>query len=145
MSNKQWFIIDNIDKLVESARILVYNNFGDSTNKDDELNIFISNLSTDELSEINTVLSQQECMVIAKNMIKTQKHKVTQEVRYIISEKKFMEMVESFNSRMVSNILHGLVSKDVLDTAYDEKLNDFVFWVKEENEDQEENKKPETD
>jgi hypothetical protein len=60
-----------------------------------------------------------------------------------LSDQKFIEMMECFNSRMVSNILSGLVQKDILDSAYDEELNDFVFWVKDDE--NKENQKPETD
>jgi hypothetical protein len=43
---------------------------------------------------------------------------------------------------MVSNIISGLVQKGLVETAFDEEANDFVFWVKN---DQEEKEKPETD
>jgi hypothetical protein len=48
---------------------------------------------------------------------------------------------------MISNILNSLVNKGVLDSAYDSDQNDFIFWVKEEEEedDTKSNQKPETD
>ena len=45
---------------------------------------------------------------------------------------------------MVSNILNQLVNKGILESAYDEKSNDFIFWLKESIGDEEKNK-PETD
>lgn len=43
---------------------------------------------------------------------------------------------------MVSNILNTLVNKGVLDSGYDSEKNDFIFWVKEDANNQE---TPETD
>lgn len=143
MSKKEWFIVDDLDKLVESTRILVYDNFNSSKDEPDDLNFIMSDLSEDEISEMNTVLTQQECLVIAKSLVKIQKNKTTNEIRYLLSDQKFMEMIECFNSRMVSNILSSLVKKNILDSAYDEQLNDFVFWVKDDE--NKENQKPETD
>jgi hypothetical protein len=34
---------------------------------------------------------------------------------------------------MISNLLNTLVNKGLVETAFDEKSNDFVFWVKNEN------------
>jgi hypothetical protein len=44
---------------------------------------------------------------------------------------------------MVSNIVRGLVKKGVLDSAFDNDKNDFIFWVKDKYDD--ENEQPETD
>jgi hypothetical protein len=51
-------------------------------------------------------------------------------------------MLESFNDRMVSNILNKLVNDGYLESAFDEKSNDFIFWVVDKNENKE---SPETD
>jgi hypothetical protein len=48
-----------------------------------------------------------------------------------------MEMIESFNSRMISNMLNHLVNRGLLETAYDADSNDFVFWIKDETENRE--------
>jgi hypothetical protein len=142
--NTEWFIVEDLDKLVESTRILVFDNFSTTSEKtSDELSMLMSDLSEDEVSELNEVLTQQECLVIAKSLVKIQKSKTSDKVRYLINDKKFMEMIESFNSRMVSNILHTLVKKDIIDSSYDPDLNDFVFWIKDN--DEQENQKPETD
>jgi len=42
------------------------------------------------------------------------------------------------NGRLVSNMLTSLVSKGLIESAYDEQINDFVFWIKD-------NESPETD
>lgn len=140
----QWFIVDDLEKFIESTRVLIFDNFGKDSQdqEEDKINILISDLSSEEISELNKILSQEECINIANQFLKKEKNKVTNQIRYIISTKKYLEMLESFNSRMVSNMLNHLVNKGVLDTAYDTECNDFVFWVKENDEKQE---KPETD
>lgn len=140
----QWFIVDDLEKFIESTRVLIFDNFGKDVQdqEEDKINILISDLSSEEISELNKILSQEECINIANQFLKKEKNKVTNQIRYIISTKKYLEMLESFNSRMVSNMLNHLVNKGVLDTAYDTECNDFVFWVKENDEKQE---KPETD
>jgi hypothetical protein len=45
---------------------------------------------------------------------------------------------------MISNIIQGLVKKGVLHTAFDNEKNDFIFWVKTEEE-MEEDEESETD
>jgi Mg/Co/Ni transporter MgtE len=143
--NNEWFIIDDLERFVESSRVLIFDSFGknDSTNID-ELSIMLNDLPKDEIEELNKVLTQEECLVIAKSLMRLEKNKRTQEVRHIISSKKYMEMLESFNSRMVSNLLHHLVNKGVLDSAYDSDSDDFIFWVKDED-DKKQNETPETD
>jgi hypothetical protein len=42
---------------------------------------------------------------------------------------------------MVSNLLANLSRQGLVESAYDESLNDFVFWAKDENN----KEKPETD
>jgi hypothetical protein len=42
---------------------------------------------------------------------------------------------------MVSNMLNNLVNKGMIETGYDDETNDFIFWIKDENE----NQAPETD
>jgi hypothetical protein len=43
---------------------------------------------------------------------------------------------------MVSNILTKLVSDGIIESAFDTEKNDFIFWVKEQDD---QNSKPETD
>jgi hypothetical protein len=144
MQEKETFIVDDLNKLVEATRVLVFDNFG-KTNKEseDDLSFLLTDLGSDEIDELNDVLTQEECLIIANDFVRPQINKKTKEIRYIITNLKFMEMVESFNSRMISNLLNNLVNKGILETAYDEKCNDFIFWMKNENET--DNQKPETD
>lgn len=139
-SDNEWFIIDDLEKFIESSRVLIFDSFGKEEPKNqDDLHLLMSDLSADEVKEMNHVLTQEECLSIAKSFIRAEKNKRTNAIRYIISTKQYMEMLESFNSRMVSNLLNNLVNQGILDTAYDTETNDFIFWVKDEEE------KPETD
>lgn len=136
------FIVDDVSKFIESTRVLVFNTFG-KTNQDqfDVLSFLISELSEEEIDELNKTLTQSECETIAKQYLTKQINKKTKQIRYTISTKKYMKMIESFNNRMISNMLHNMVNKGILETAYDAQENDFIFWVKED----ENEEKPETD
>ena len=146
MQEKETFIVEDLSKLVEATRVLVFDNFGKTNEEgEDDLSFLMADLGPDEIDELNDVLTQEECLIIAQNFVKPQVNKRTKKIRYIMTNTEFMEMVESFNSRMISNLLNSLVNKGVLETAYDEKCNDFIFWVKNENENKTDSQKPETD
>ena len=57
----------------------------------------------------------------------------------MVSDDLFISIIQILNDRMVSNTLANLVSKGLVESAYDSELDDFIFWVKENYE------KPETD
>lgn len=122
------YIIQDFDAFIQATRVLVFNTFAE--NKDKALSIEISELHEQELSELNDILSQSECIAISKDYIRHQTNKTTKEKRVIISENDYLAMVEAFNSRMISNMLTRLVSKGIVDTAYDAEKNDFIFWLK---------------
>jgi hypothetical protein len=84
------------------------------------------------LEELNKVLTQQESMVIVKNLLKKQTNKHTNQIRYVLDEEIFLKIVEALNTRLVSNLLSSLVSKGLIESAYDHEINDFVFWCKED-------------
>lgn len=137
-----WFIINDLDEFTDKARAIVYNNFGAWDNKTD-LDVLIDNVKSENQEEFNKVLSHQESLVIIKENVKKEKNKKTKKIRYILSEKIFTDIIYMLNDRMVSNIVSGLVQKGLIETAFDDESNDFVFWVKDTNENTEE--KPETD
>lgn len=134
----QYYKITNLEKFIESTRVLVFDAFGKTDNHDpDELTMNLTELKPEEQVEIDSVLSQQESLIIARDFIR-QKTKNKKTI-YIISEKKYMAMIESFNERLISNMLKNLTQIGLLDSAYDSELNDFIFWIKEqpnENKDQ---------
>ena len=39
-------------------------------------------------------------------------------------------MVRDINGRMISNTMRSLVEKDLIEVAFDNDKNDFVFWLK---------------
>ena len=138
MSKSEWFIVDDIDKFVESTRVLVFNSFGKTNETElDDLSFLLADLPKNEIDELNNSLSQEECMIMAKDFLRKEYNKKTKNSRHIISNKKYMDMIESFNSRMISNMLNHLVNKGLLETGYDVDSNDFVFWIKEEPENRE--------
>jgi hypothetical protein len=128
--NLEWLIITDLEQFIEAARVLVFQSFGKSDQ--DDISQIMGDLTVMEAKELDEILSTKECQKIADNYIRKQKNKNTKKIRLMTNEILFMQMVEAFNSRMVSNILHNLVNKGVLDTAYDEKSNDFIFWIKED-------------
>lgn len=130
----EWYTIFDIDGFVETTRILVYDLFGSKNSvKDPFENIKkIQDLSEEEQAELNSVLTQQESLNIVKNMAKIKIHKKTKQKAYMISEKMFADLLDHLNSRMVSNMLHNLANKGLLEIAFDEEKNDFIFWPKDD-------------
>jgi hypothetical protein len=94
---------------------------------------------------MDETLTHAESAIIIKNYAKKQINKKTKETRYCLTDKLLQLIIEDLNNRMISNILNSLVNKGVLDSAYDNEQNDFIFWVKDEDDNTESNKKSETD
>jgi hypothetical protein len=142
-TNNDWFIVRDIDGLINSSRALVFNSFGkkDQTYNDD-INPLDLKIDQTHKEELDQILSFDESKVIVINIIKKQRHKTINKTRYLLNDDLFMQIIKSLNDRMISNLLNSLVNKGLVDTAYDAEANDFVFWVKD-NENK--NKKPETD
>lgn len=141
MSDSQWFIIPDLSEFTDKARAIVYNNFGVWQDKSD-IDVIIDDVVENEREDFDKVLSHQESLVIIRENIKKERNKITKEIRYILNDDIFAEIVHKLNDRMVSNIISGLVKKGLIETAFDSESNDFVFWVKE---DKQEEEKPETD
>ena len=141
MSESKWFVIPNLSEFTDKARAIVYNNFGVWQNKSD-LDVIIDDVVENEKEEFNKVLSHQESLVIVKENIKKERNKITKETRYVLNDDMFADIVYKLNDRMVSNIVNCLVQKGLVETAFDSEANDFIFWVKN---DENEKEKPETD
>lgn len=136
----EWYIINDLEDFTNKARAIVYNNFG-SWNDGSDLDVIIDNVKDTEKEEFDKILSYQESLLIIKEYIKQEKHKRTKKIRYTLNDTIFADIIYKLNDRMVSNIMSGLVQKGLIETAFDSEQNDFVFWIK----DQEETEKPETD
>lgn len=139
----QWFIINNLTDFTNKARAIVYNNFGVWHDKDD-IDVIIDDVVENEREEFDKILSHQESLVIVKENIKKERNKITKKTRYVLNDEIFAEIVHKLNDRMVSNIINELVKKGLVETAFDNESNDFIFWVKDD-EDKNNEEKPETD
>jgi len=145
-NNGNWLEIANIEKFADYIRGMVYFNFSleeeeeivDETKSEileniSDIDDFIKKLSKEDKQELDIILTTSECAMIIKENSRKIKHKKTKEIKYIINNRILNTIIEDVNQRMISNIVKGLVSKGLLESAFDDKLNDFVFWVKEDN------------
>jgi hypothetical protein len=138
-----WYQIKDLTGFINHARELVFKLFGEVNETDnDDLTYTLSTLAPKDVEELNRVLTYDECLIITKNHIRIKVSKKTKKESYYVNDIILSEILESFNSRMISNILAKLVSDGLLDSAFDTEKNDFIFWVKENNGKEE---KPETD
>jgi hypothetical protein len=138
----EWFVVNNIKEFTNKARSIVYKNFGSSDDKTD-LDILMDDIKKEEEAEFEKVLSYQESLVIVRQNVKKEINKKNKKIRYILDEEIFSNIIHMLNDRMVSNIINNLVNKGVIETGYDADINDFIFWIKDNDETTEE--KPETD
>jgi Tfp pilus assembly pilus retraction ATPase PilT len=130
--NEQWYVIKNMKDFVNQTRILVFNSFG-STKPENDMDALMDSLKPEDQDELDNILSYDESVVMTKDLAKKQKNKKTKKIRYLITDDIYHNIVKSFNDRMVSNLLNSLVNKGLVETAFNEKTNDFIFWIKDEN------------
>ncbi len=138
--NDEWFVVQDLDGLINSTRALIFNNFGKNTDETDNLSMSVDDTDREEL---DSLLSFEESKIIVLNHLKKQKHKTKFKRRYLLNDKLYLDIVCSLNDRMVSNVLNSLVNKGLVESAYDNESNDFVFWIN--NNDQKSKELPETD
>ena len=134
-NDKTWFLIKDFEGFVNHARGLVFKVFGESVSQEDideDMSTIYESLSKLDLEEMNRTLPLEECLLISKQHIKIKTNKKTKETEYYINDKILFSLLESFNTRMVSNILSKLTNDGLLESAFDEEKNDFVFWIKED-------------
>ena len=146
--NKEWFIIKDLKEFVNCSRCLVFQNFGKDSTKENEIDNMlddIANMSIEDESEMNTVLSYDESWTIVQPFLRKQFNKKTKKNRYLISESLYLDIINALNDRMVSNILNSLVNKGLIETAYDTESNDFVFWCAKTLDKNDNKEKPEAD
>jgi hypothetical protein len=126
--------IVDLEKFVESTRTLIYHQFGNTEGLPKNIDNLIQRLTQEEVDEMNRCLTQSESLNILQKFFKKQKNKYTKETRVSITDDNYMLYIEELNSRMISNMLAKLASEGLLETAFDEEINDFVFWAKDNNE-----------
>ncbi len=137
--NDEWYLIKDLEAFTDKVRAIVYNNFG-LWNDQTELNTLIDTVKEEEKTDFDKILSHSESLIIIKEAIRTQSSKNKKKIRYSMTDKMFADIIEQLNARLVSNILTSLVQKGLVDAAYDMEINDFIFWVKEDNDNSKETK-----
>ena len=143
MSDPDWYFITEFEEFIDHSRGLIFDLFLGSSNKDraNDAGVMVSNSSSnddigkilscfeeDEPEQLALYLSHSEAVVIAKRFTKLKMDKRSKEEKYVISDELFLEMLECFNSRLISNLLNSLVNAGLVESAFDSTLNDFVFW-----------------
>lgn len=134
---EDWLEISDIEKFTEYVRNVVYINFKSEHIEEDEdsyeidFNDAIQPLTDEENLELDSILTQKECINIIKETSKKIRHKKTKEIKYLINDNILYKIVQNINQRMVSNLISNLVKKGLLESAFDEEKNDFVFWKKD--------------
>jgi hypothetical protein len=125
-----WYQIKDLTGFINHARELVFKSFGEVNEEaNDDLTFTLNKLAPKDTEELDRILTYDECVVISRNHIKIKISKKTKRESYFVNDTILSEILESFNSRMVSNILTKLVSDGLLDSAFDTEKNDFIFWV----------------
>ena len=134
-NNNEWMEVFNIDKLTDFTRRVIYHNFNTENEHLDDDSFFekVKNLPSDsDEKEMDEILPFEEVRLILQGFVKKRKNRKTHRTKLFIKETDYDKVLLAFNERMVSNIVHKLVSRGVLDTAFDNERNDFIFWVKKD-------------
>lgn len=126
------YVMNNLEKFINEIRRIVFAGFGTTDITDDLLSELMSEIDEEELDK---TITYEECLNIAYEYVSIRKTRKGKR-KIIITEKNFNKLIEDINSRLVSNILVQLVDRGDLETAWDEESNDFIFWVPDNNENQ---------
>lgn len=124
------FIIKDLDSFINASRRFVFDHFGSPEASQIDI---LSELNEEDQKELDEMLSYDEALSIVQSFIKKQHNKKTSEIRYIVTDKSYLSIIHALNDRLVSNLLNNLVNKGLIETAFDEESNDFIFWVKDEH------------
>lgn len=134
-NNGDWLEISDLDKFTDYIRNVVYISFKDEGSDEEyyeiDINKGFENLTNEEEAELENILDKKECINIIKETSRKMRNKKTKKVKYLMDDRILYEIIENINQRMVSNIISNLVKKGLLESAFDEEKNDFVFWKKE--------------
>lgn len=146
MNREGWMEIVNIDKLVDFSRRVIYYNFDEANDDldDDDFMKKIEKIESKDSTEMDKVLPRDEVKAIFSDLVVKKRNKNTKKVALFIKEEDYEEVLAQLNQRMVSNIVKGLVSRGLVESAFDSEKNDFVFWVRKDY-DNRESENPETD
>ena len=134
---KKWLEIANVKKLIDFSRRIVYHNFDDENEHltDKDFLKKVDSIKVDD-AEMDSLLPYNEC----KNIIKPFLVRVVtkNEIYFKIEEDHYDVFLNQLSRRMISNIVKDLVSKGMVESAFDNEKNDFVFWIKKHDEHSEE-------
>lgn len=134
-----WYIISDIEQFTNTTRAIVYNNFGNWASSTQKISSSDFTISEKDKEELESLLSYQESFaIISSQVIKKQKKT---KIKYMLNDNIFLNIIKDLNSRIVSNIINNLVQKGVVESAFDDQANDFIFWIKDDDKD----KSPKTD
>tara|TARA_Y100000389_G_scaffold153985_1_gene154396 strand:+ start:5777 stop:6187 length:411 start_codon:yes stop_codon:yes gene_type:complete len=136
MENKddQWLNIVNLDKLINFSRKVVYANLGEEYTDVSDAGFLelVENMPEDQKQEMNSILSLSEARAIFKPFVRQQRHKKTLSIKTSILESDYDTILRQLSERMISNIVRNLVNRGLVESAFDEEKNDFIFWVKKD-------------
>jgi len=128
-TNEEWFIVKNLEEFINHTRILTYNSYGKTKDEDSSDIDKLMNISLEDQKELDKILSYDESLSIVTAIIKKQKNRTTNKIRYILNNVLYLEIIHGLADRMTSNILHGLVNKGLVEMGFDDESNDFIFWI----------------
>lgn len=137
MNEENYYLIKDFNFFVKETKKVAVENFktfveekdvkeeyDEVTNKITNEFIEISSKADLSLEEINNeIISDHECEVLMYPMIE---HK---EGKMIVSEGMYFDILKCIHTRIISNTLAILASKGIIESAFDEELDDFVFWI----------------
>ena len=127
---QDWYEIIDFFGFTSSLREMIIEDFYSEEEKFKK-NKF-GGLFKEQKEQIEKRLSLQEAENIVSSFIKTKKDNFGND-SYTISKKSLAKALKELNTRITSIILKDLVSKGVVDTAYDNEKNDFIFWIKDQD------------
>tara|TARA_B100001778_G_scaffold273422_1_gene235849 strand:- start:3707 stop:4120 length:414 start_codon:yes stop_codon:yes gene_type:complete len=130
----QWLNIVNLDKLINFSRKVVYANLGEEYSDVSDVGFLdlVENMPEEQQEEMNSILSMSEAKAIFKPFVRQQRHKKTLSIKTSILEADYDIILRQLSERMISNIVRNLVNRGLVESAFDEEKNDFVFWVKKD-------------
>ena len=128
-----------IANFIDSIRRIVFSAFGEGIDEQDQnqLDELINSLTQQDEEELDKTLTYDECLNILHYHVKPKKTR-SGKIRYLFSEDQCAKIIEDVNARLVSNLLTSLVAEGKVESAYSEEDNDFIFWVKDNEEKEDE-------
>lgn len=134
MPGDDWLEIIDLTKLINFSRKVIYSNIGEEHTDLSNMEFLkaIENMQENNLKELDSILPIIEAKAIFEPYLKKERNKKTFKTRISIKESDYDEVLQQLGQRMISNIVRNLVKKGLVESAFDEEKNDFVFWLKKE-------------